>query len=151
MLAWKEYNTLHVLTARGENWDTPCTSVLKAMDCDTPCTFTLLVVNRIHPARPYCRWWKGIHPARSMSFILLEYDVEKIIRKCRNTGILECRKKVSPKSAFLPVLNCLSPTSAFRHRSVRYRYCWSRIRPTLPCYGSNYCSQCRLPRGCVNV
>jgi hypothetical protein len=27
----------------------------------TPCTSTLLTVERIHPARPHYRWWKGIH------------------------------------------------------------------------------------------
>jgi hypothetical protein len=45
----------------------------------------------------------------------------------------ECRRKVSLASAFLPVVGCLSPASAFRHQgSVRYR--WSRISPALPSY-----------------
>jgi hypothetical protein len=48
----------------------------------------------------------------------------------------ECRRKVSPASAFLLVVRCLSPASAFRHQgSVRYR--WSRIRPALPSHGYN--------------
>jgi hypothetical protein len=45
----------------------------------------------------------------------------------------ECRRKVSPALAFLPVVSCLSPASAFRNQgSVRYR--WSRIGPALPSY-----------------
>jgi hypothetical protein len=45
----------------------------------------------------------------------------------------ECQQKVSPASAFLPVVSCLSPASAFRHQcSIRYR--WSRISPGLPNY-----------------
>jgi hypothetical protein len=43
----------------------------------------------------------------------------------------EYRRKVSPASAFLPVVSCLSPASVFRHQgSVRYR--WSRIIQALP-------------------
>jgi hypothetical protein len=46
----------------------------------------------------------------------------------------ECQRKVNPASAFLPVVSCLSPASAFRHQgSVWYR--WSRISPALPSYG----------------
>ncbi len=38
----------------------------------------------------------------------------------------ESRRKVSPVSAFLPRVSCLSPASAFRHQgSIRYR--WSQI------------------------
>jgi hypothetical protein len=43
-------------------------------------------------------------------------------------------EKVSPASAFLPVVSCLSPALAFRSQgSVRYR--WSRISSALPSYG----------------
>jgi hypothetical protein len=43
----------------------------------------------------------------------------------------KCHRKVSPASAFIPVVSCLSPASAFRHqRSVRYW--WSWINPALP-------------------
>jgi hypothetical protein len=45
----------------------------------------------------------------------------------------ECRRKISPASAFLMVVSCLSHATAFRHQgSVRYR--WSRISPALPSY-----------------
>jgi hypothetical protein len=43
-----------------------------------------------------------------VSFLL--YDVEK---SSANAGMPE---KISPESAFLPVLNCLSLASAFRHQ-----------------------------------
>ncbi len=61
--------------------DTPCTSILLAVKRDTPCTtstphcFTVVMdthctstlhwwcVSWIHPARPYSRRWKEIHPA----------------------------------------------------------------------------------------
>jgi hypothetical protein len=47
-------------------------------------------------------------------FVLL-YDIENHV----NAGMPE---KDSPASAFLPVVSCLSPASAFRHQgSVRYR------------------------------
>ncbi len=47
----------------------------------------------------------------------------------------ECREKVSPASAFLPVVSWFSPASAFRHQgSVRYR--WSRTSLALPSYGN---------------
>jgi hypothetical protein len=39
----------------------------------------------------------------------LECTVE--MPECRNTG-----KKVSPASLVLPLVRCVSPTSAFRHR-----------------------------------
>jgi hypothetical protein len=53
--------------------------------------------------------------------------------ECLNAGMPECRRKVSPVSAFLPVVSCLSPAAAFRLRgSVRYR--WSQISPALPSY-----------------
>jgi hypothetical protein len=43
----------------------------------------------------------------------------------------------SPASAFLPVVSCFSPASAFRHQgSVRYR--WSQTSPALPSYDDNY-------------
>jgi len=45
--------------------------------------------------------------------------------------IPECRRKVSPASAFPPVVSFISLAMAFRHQgSVRYR--WSRISPALP-------------------
>ncbi len=45
----------------------------------------------------------------------------------------ESRRKVSPASAFLPIVSCLSPASAFRHQgSIRYR--WPRIISALPSY-----------------
>ena len=49
----------------------------------------------------------------------------------------ECRKKVSPASAFLPVVRCFIPASAFRHQgSVQYR--WSRTSPSLPSYAIRF-------------
>jgi hypothetical protein len=72
---WKGY-TLHIHTAGGGKdtpcttillaveRDTPCTSILLAVERDTPCMSILLAVERIHPAHPYCWRWKVIHPAR---------------------------------------------------------------------------------------
>ncbi len=58
-------------------------------------------------------------------------ETSSVISKWRNAGMQE---KVSPASAFLPVVSCFSLASAFRHQgSVRYR--WSRISPALPSYG----------------
>jgi hypothetical protein len=55
----------------------------------------------------------------------------------------ECRREVSPASAFLPVVSCLSPASAFRHQgSVRYH--WSRVSQALPTYDKEYHSVCPL-------
>ncbi len=49
----------------------------------------------------------------------------------------ECRRKVRSALAFLPVVSCLSPASAFRPQgSVWYR--WSRIIPALPSYVDGY-------------
>jgi hypothetical protein len=42
-------------------------------------------------------------------FYYVEYTVE--MQECRNTG-----KKVSPASLVLPLVCCVSPASAFRHR-----------------------------------
>jgi hypothetical protein len=39
-------------------------------------------------------------------------ETSAVISKCRNT-----RKKVSPGSAFLRLVNCVSPSSAFRHQA----------------------------------
>jgi hypothetical protein len=50
--------------------NTPCTTILLAVEMDTPCMSILLAVERdiqfihIHPARSYCWLWKWIHPAR---------------------------------------------------------------------------------------
>ncbi len=43
-------------------------------------------------------------------------------------------EKVSLASAFLPVVSCLSPASAFRHHGS-VRYCRSWISPAQPNYG----------------
>ncbi len=83
------------------------------MERDMPCTSILLAVGKDTP-------WQ------LLMVLFLVYDIEK--------PMPECQKKVSPASAFLPVVGCLSPASAFRHKgSVRYR--WSRISPALPSYG----------------
>ncbi len=47
----------------------------------------------------------------------------------------ECQRKVSPASAFLPVVSCLSPASAIRHHSS-FRYRWSRISPAFPSHAA---------------
>ncbi len=58
----------------------------------------------------------------------------------------EFLRKVSPASAFLPVVGCLSPASVFWHQgSIRYR--WSRISPALHSSGNNRIevwSECEL-------
>ncbi len=54
----------------------------------------------------------------------------------------ECWRKVSPSSAFLPVVSCISLASIFRYQgSVWYR--WSRISPVLP----SYAITCLIPQG----
>ena len=40
----------------------------------------------------------------------------------------ECQRKVSPESAFLPGVSCLSPASAFRHHGQ------SGTSPAFPSY-----------------
>jgi hypothetical protein len=40
------------------------TKNLSMVERRTPCISTLLTVERIHPARPHYRWWKGIHSAK---------------------------------------------------------------------------------------
>jgi hypothetical protein len=54
-------------------------------------------------------------------------ETSAVKSKFRNAG-----KKVSPASAFLRLVNCVSQASTFRIRAVRYR--WSRISPGLPSY-----------------
>ncbi len=55
--------------------------------------------------------------------------------------MLERRRKVSPASAFLPVVSCLSPAPVLRNQiSVRYR--WSRIIPALNS-SDNQCNKVR--------
>jgi hypothetical protein len=62
--------------------------------------------------------------------MVLLFDAEKLYENAR---ILECRKKVSLASAFLPVVSFLSPASAFQNQgSVQYR--WSQISPALLSY-----------------
>ncbi len=59
------------------------------------------------------------------------YDIEKARKKSR--------RKVSPASAFLTIVSCLSPASAFLHQgSIRYR--WSRIIPALPSSAIHTCT-----------
>ncbi len=55
-------------------------------------------------------------------------ETSAVMLECRNT-----REKVSLASAFLRLINCVSPASAFRHSgSLWYR--WSQISPVLPSY-----------------
>jgi hypothetical protein len=111
---------------------------------------------KIHSARSYCWRWKGIHGHTPHSARLycwrwkeIHHTVTSILPAVENdtpcTSIegwgccyswylmLKTQKqmpeKVRTASAFLPILNCLSPASG----SVRYR--WSRIRPALPSNG----------------
>ncbi len=58
------------------------------------------------------------------------YDIEN---SYVNAGMPE---KVSPTSAFLPVVSCLSPASAIQHQGS-FRYRWSLICPALPSF---YCN-----------
>jgi hypothetical protein len=67
------------------------------------------------PVCPHCKQWTRIHPARytagagritSYTSILLVF----VMPECRNA------EKISSASAFSPVVNCLSPASAFRHQ-----------------------------------
>jgi hypothetical protein len=94
----------------------------------------------IHPGHPYFWMWKWIHPSRGgkeyhlhvytacgrygytldvprrlLLVLLLLKDVGKIICNFRNVGRPET---IYPASAFLPVVNCLCPASAFRHQGV---------------------------------
>jgi hypothetical protein len=68
---------------------------------------TLLVVERDAPSRPHCWLWKWIYPHFHTAV------VETYIPLQVNT---EMPEKVSPASAFLPVVNRVCPASAFRHQ-----------------------------------
>ncbi len=100
-----------------------------------PCTQGYPINNYPCSACPNDSSWKvlkwytlHVHIQLLMVLILLN-DIEK---SCVNAGLSECRKKVSPASALLPVVICLSPAKVFRHQgSVRYRR--SRFSPALPC------------------
>jgi hypothetical protein len=108
----------------------------------------------VHIARPYCLcwWWYSkrnahavhVQTAGSKVMVLfLLYDIEK---SYVNAGMSECRRKVSPASAFLPVVSCLRPASVFRHQgSVRYR--WSRISPALP--SSDFCRSSHIRQSTI--
>jgi hypothetical protein len=50
---------------------------------------------------------------RLLLVLYLIYDVEK---SYINAGMLECRGKVRPASAFSTLVNCLSPASVFLHQ-----------------------------------
>jgi hypothetical protein len=59
-------------------------------------------------------------------------ETSSVIKKCRKDRMPEKRWSAS---AFLPVVSCFSPASAFWHQgSVRYR--WSRTSPVLSSYAS---------------
>ncbi len=62
-----------------------------------------------------------VHTYVAAAGVILDLWWWKIISNCQNS-----KEKGSPASAFLPSVNCLSPTSG----SVRYRL--SRISPPLP-------------------
>jgi hypothetical protein len=50
---------------------------------------------------------------RLLMVLKLRRDVEKYFV---NVGMPEFQEKVSPATAFLPVVSCVSPTSAFLHQ-----------------------------------
>jgi hypothetical protein len=77
--------------------NTPCTSILLAVERDTLCTFKLQVV-------------ESDTPCSSIDDMLMPYDVEV------NARMSECQRKVSPASACLQVVNLLRPTSASCHQ-----------------------------------
>ncbi len=95
----------------------------------------LVVVKGKSSALPNCRKWKVIHPRLLMVLFLL-YDIKKSYVNAR-------MPEISPALAFLSVVSCLSPTSAFRHQgSVWYRR--SRISPALPCPAMPFSTQFSL-------
>ncbi len=97
--------------------DTPCTSILLVVKTErnTPCKFKLLISGKDYTLH--------VHK-RLLLVLFLQYEVEK---SYINEGIQE---KISPASALLPVVKCLSPASG----SVRCP--WSRISPVLPSYAN---------------
>ncbi len=62
------------------------------------------------------------------------YFCYMILKSYVNARMTECWRIVSPASAFLPVVSCLSLASAFQHQGS-FRCRWSRISPALPSYG----------------
>ncbi len=97
----------------------------------------LAVEKRIQPQchRPYCWWLKGIQPASPYCWHwkwtqhacpytagsgrdtpCTSIDGCWLFYSCYHMLMLDCRTKFSPASAFLPVTNCPSPASAFRHQ-----------------------------------
>ncbi len=116
--------------------DTPCTSILLAVKMVTPSTYILMRYRKgytlhVHTAGGGKGYTLHVHKRLLLHGVTLDIWCWKIIY---NTEIPECRKKISPASAFLPVVNCLIPASAFRNQgSVRYRCL--RISPSLPSYG----------------
>jgi hypothetical protein len=116
----------------------------------TSCKFTIPAFKkRVHPLSPYrWRWkWTPTYTLHGTPILLVLVVVKGYPTQCKSklqveesdtpcTSMSEYRLKASPASAFLPVISCLSPASAFRHQSsVRYR--WSQISPALPSYGDD--------------
>ncbi len=91
--------------------DTPCTSILLAVERNTPCTFILLTVERDIPCTSILHVVESDTPCTSIEGWWWWYSCYLMSKK-----LVKCWKKVSLASAFLPVVNCLSPASAFRYQ-----------------------------------
>jgi hypothetical protein len=63
-------------------------------------------------------------------------ETSAVISKCRNTG-----EKISPESAFLRLVNCASPASAFRQQA-HSGTAGHVISPALPSYEYKQCCTC---------
>jgi hypothetical protein len=98
--------TLHIHTACGRKRYILTSTQLVGEKKTTPMS-TLLTVDRDTPSRSHCRLWKWIYPHFHTDV------VETYIPLQVNTRMPE---KVSPASAFLPVVNRVCPASAFRHQ-----------------------------------
>jgi hypothetical protein len=128
---WKGIHTTHPYCwwwkgIHGYNY----TSILLVVKRDTQYTPPLLVVesDTNHTSILLAVKWDTYYTS-----ILLAVERNE---KSRNTRMPEYQKKVSPASAFVPVVSCFSPASAsaFRHQGS-VRYSWSWISPALSSYG----------------
>jgi hypothetical protein len=102
--------------------------MLLVVERHTPCTSIMLVLVALKRMPMQCMSKLQVvksskvihlHVHRQLLMVFFLLYIEKSFVNA------ECRGKVSPASAFLPVVLCLSPASVFRQQgSVRYR--WSR-------------------------
>jgi hypothetical protein len=94
-----------------------------------------------------CWWWKGCPVQTQTAEVESDTSCTSIdscwwCNSCymilkNHIKMPECRRKVRSASAFLPIVSCVSPASAFRPQGSVW-YHWSRIIPALPSYVDGY-------------